>query len=204
MDQIYTKIYPPPIVDEREILRYAGVRRGDASDELSALLSSCIAECEGKLTYKVCYRRLPLDVCGNKISLGELVFFSDSLSKVLGGCEQVIIFGATVGLGLDRLITRYSAISPTRALMLQAYGGERIEALCDAFFEDMKKELSEEGFSIVQRFSPGYGDLTLETQRDIFSALECYKKIGLTLNESFVMSPSKSVTAIIGIYKTDC
>ena len=49
------------------------------------------------------------------------------------------------------------------------------------------------------RFSPGYGDLSLEMQRDIFRVLDCPRKIGLTLNESLLMSPSKSVTAIIGI-----
>ena len=53
------------------------------------------------------------------------------------------------------------------------------------------------------RFSPGYGDLPLELQKDVFRVLDCPRKIGLSLNESLLMSPSKSVTAIIGIGKGD-
>ena len=49
-----------------------------------------------------------------------------------------------------------------------------------------------------------YGDLPLEMQKDIFNVLDCSKRIGLTLNESLLMSPSKSVTAIIGISKDKC
>ena len=49
------------------------------------------------------------------------------------------------------------------------------------------------------RFSPGYGDLPINMQKDIFAALDCPRKIGLSLNESLLMSPSKSVTAIIGV-----
>ena len=56
-----------------------------------------------------------------------------------------------------------------------------------------------EGKFLKPRFSPGYGDLPLEMQRDIFRVLDCSRKIGLTLNESLLMSPSKSVTAIVGI-----
>jgi cobalamin-dependent methionine synthase I len=58
------------------------------------------------------------------------------------------------------------------------------------------------GSSLTQRFSAGYGDLPLELQRDIFGALDCQRKIGVTLNESLLMSPSKSVSAIVGIINT--
>ena len=55
------------------------------------------------------------------------------------------------------------------------------------------------GARLRPRFSPGYGDLPLEMQKDIFSLLGCPSNVGITLNESLIMSPSKSVTAIVGI-----
>ena len=94
---------------------------------------------------------------------------------------------------------KYNAISPAKAFMLQAIGAERIEALCDIFEQDIKQELTNNGYTVKPRFSAGYGDIPLELQRDIVSVLDCQRKIGITLNESLVMSPSKSVTAIIGI-----
>ena len=84
---------------------------------------------------------------------------------------------------------------PTTA-MLQAFGAERIEALCDVFCRDIGKEL---GVRTGPRFSPGYGDLPLDAQKMIFSVLDCEKRIGLFLNDSLLMSPSKSVTAFVGI-----
>ena len=176
---IFTKTYPAPPLDRREILRYAGVR-GEAP-EIEAILEECIREAEDKLAYKVCYGEFP-------VSFFDSVDSKD-LKKHLEGCEKSVIFAATVGIGIDRLIARYASISPTKSLLFQAMGAERIEALCDEFN-------SEFGGS---RFSPGYGDLPLEFQKEIFKVLDCPKRIGLTLNESMLMSPSKSVTAIIGV-----
>ena len=83
-------------------------------------------------------------------------------------------------------------------MCLQALGSERVEALCDEFEKDIKKELGGEGVFFRPRFSPGYGDLPLEFQKDIFRLLECPRRIGISLGESLLMTPSKSVTAIIG------
>ena len=87
---------------------------------------------------------------------------------------------------------------------MQAIGAERIEALCDAFCDKLKAEKSEKGLFLRPRFSAGYGDLSIELQRDIMRALDCGRKIGVTLNESLLMSPSKSVTAIVGISNMHC
>lgn len=176
---VYTKTYYAPPVDRREILRYAGVR-GDAP-EIEELLDECLKESEDKLTYKLCYVEFPVSFFDSADS--------KDLKKHLEGCDKVILFAATVGIGIDRLIARYASVSPTKSLLFQAIGAERIEALCDEF---------NAGFG-GSRFSPGYGDLPLEFQREIFKVLDCPKRIGLTLNESMLMSPTKSVTAIIGV-----
>ena len=111
------------------------------------------------------------------------------------------MFAATVGVGIDRLITRYSIVSPARSLMLQAIGTERAEALCDLFCREIAEEKAREGSVTCPRFSPGYGDLPLELQKDIFAVLDCPRYIGVSLGESLLMSPSKSVTAIVGVRK---
>ena len=196
---VYTKIYEAPPIDKKEILRYAGVR-GDAP-ELEDILASCIAETSGRLTYKVCYRELPISVSDEVLDLGFCRTASSGLKKNLNGCSSIILFAATVGIEIDRLIARYSAISPTKALMLQAIGAERIESLCNLFNIEISEQKKAEGYSTRPRFSAGYGDFSIEAQKEIFAALDCSRKIGLSLNQSLLMSPSKSVTAIIGISK---
>jgi cobalamin-dependent methionine synthase I len=110
-----------------------------------------------------------------------------------------VVFAATVGLEPDRLIARYGRLRPTKALLVQAIGAERIEAVCDAFCADIANQAAERGLYATRRFSPGYGDLPLSFQADLFSLLACEKAIGLTLTGSGMMVPTKSVTALIGV-----
>lgn len=188
---VFTKEYPQPPVDRREILRYALCRRMDEDTE--ALLEQCLAEALPVLSYRVCWTQVSVRVEDRKVRLGDMELTSRTLAKHLSGCDRAVIFAATVGVGLDRLIAKYGMLSPAKGLLLQAIGTERIEALCDAFCADLPAGR--------ERFSPGYGDLKLAAQKDIFERLNCPKHIGLSLNDSLIMSPSKSVTAIVGLTK---
>ena len=174
--------------NKKEISRYAG----NLQDE--ALLGECISEVSDKLVYNVCYQKFPFEKQCETLNLGFAQVNSADLAKNLDGCDGILLFAATVGVELDRLIMKYCKISPVKALIFQAIGAERIEKLCDQFCKDMAKEEN-----IKPRFSPGYGDLPLDLQKEIFAALDCGKNIGLTLNDSMLMSPTKSVTAIVGI-----
>ncbi len=198
---VFVREYASPPVDRREILRYCGVR--EAVGQVESLLEACVEELVPRLSFRVCFGEYPVSIRGNTVMLGEVSARSSHLAKRLEGCHGAIVFAATVGHEPDRLIARYGRISPARALMLQGIGTERIEALCDVFEEEIRAEQRAKGFSTRRRYSPGYGDLPLEIQREIFACLDCARRIGVSLNESLLMSPSKSVTAIIGIGKTE-
>ena len=185
---IYRKAYPQPPVCRREILRYAGCRQGD--EELERLLDACLEEALPRLRYQVCWRFL------NAKEQETFLRQSRLLEKNLSGCREVVLLASTVGVELDRLIARYSHLSPTKALLVQAIGAERIEALCDRFCTDLA---AQRALTARPRFSPGYGDLPLQAQQQIFALLDCPRTIGLFLNESLLMSPSKSVTAFLGL-----
>ncbi len=191
---VYTCDAPP--VNRSEILRYAGAR-GELP-EVRTLLEDCLEEALAACAYRVCYREFPIERREGILDLGFAKTPSESLARNLADCSSVILFAATVGLGVDRLISRYAKISPVRSLLLQAIGSERVEALCDAFGREIEGQLAASGRFPRPRFSPGYGDLPLSLQTDVFAALDCQRKIGVTLSESLLMSPTKSVTAIIG------
>ena len=194
---VLTKSFASPSINRREILRYANVP--SPSQEILDLMEECILLVQNKLSYKVCYCEFPLSISDGIIDMQFARTISKDLQKSLSGCTSVVLFAATLGSEIDRLIARYGSISPSKAFMLQAIGAERIEALCNAFNDEIKTNSMAIGKSTSPRFSAGYGDLSLEFQKDIFNALDCSRKIGLTLNESLLMSPTKSVTAIIGI-----
>lgn len=182
-----------PEVDKREVLRYAGVRGEGA--EYTELINELCDKISPRLSPRACYTVLPVSVCRGLVTLGEISVSSSSLSELLSKCSRAIVFAATLGIEADRALLRLGAVSPSRQLMADALCTERIEALCDS----LCLGLLGEGMRLTRRYSPGYGDLPLELQREIFSILDCKRKIGLTLNESLLMSPSKSVTAILGV-----
>ena len=195
----YIKTYTPPPIDKKEVLRYAGVARTADSAPLLPLVDECIAEAESVFTYKVCYREFPILRTPDGLDLGFAKTDSRALQKNLDGCDGIILFAATVGIGIDRLIAKYSRLSPAKALIFQALGAERVEALVDTFYAEQKSEKSATGKALRPRFSAGFGDLPLTYQREIFSALGAEKAIGVFLSDSLLMSPTKSVTALIGV-----
>ena len=136
-----------------------------------------------------------LSVRDDLCDLGVFSVRSSSLAAHFAGCKRVILFAATLGASFDRDLQKQSKLSPSRAYELQMEGLREIEEFCDA----LCAELGKEGNALRRRFSPGYGDLSLEVQRDIFRVLEPSKHIGLCLSESCVMAPSKSVTAFVGV-----
>ncbi len=192
---VYTKSFDAPPTDIREIMRYAGCRTDDAATE--ALIRECLDAALPALIYKACFCELDVSIEGSEVQLGEIKASSASLARRLAGCERAVVFAATVGIGLDRLIARYSRISPARALCLQAIGAERVESICDVFENGVREKCREARV----RFSPGYGDLSLELQRELVDLLDCNRRMGLTLNQNLTLSPTKSVTAIIGVKK---
>ena len=196
---VYKKSYPAPSIDTREALRYAGVL-GDVP-EMADLLGECIREAEPHLSYKLCYAYYPLTRVKFSLDLDFATVISEKLAAHLKGCDEIIVLAATLGIDFDRFVAKQGKISPTKALLLDGLGTERIEALCDLFCLEEAERRAEAGEALTGRFSAGYGDLPLDLQESIFAALDCDKNIGLTLGDSLLMSPQKSVTAIIGIKK---
>ena len=194
MTPVHTLTLPLPPVSEREVLRYAACPEPD--EGTINLLRQCINEALPVLSPRVCWSVQEVAAADGVCRLGHIDTGSRDLADIVDGCAQAVIFGATLGVELDRLINKYGHLSPVRALMLQALGSERIEALCDSFCEYISGQLSQ---GLTPRFSPGYGDMQLQKQAEIFALLDCPKNIGLCLTQGMIMTPSKSVTAICGI-----
>jgi hypothetical protein len=189
-----TSLFVPsslPPVDEKEVLRYAGVKDPDAGT--LALLRECEALAANAPEPKVCWARVPVAFPEEGVDLGFAKTPSQGLRRALEGCRTAAVFCATVGMGFDRLIAK-NRFSPSRVLFLQAIGAERAEALCDLFCDSLHA-LGDP----APRFSPGYGDLPLSFQIPVFALLAPQKTLGVTLGATLLMTPAKSVTAIAGI-----
>ena len=123
---------------------------------------------------------------------------SVSLRKHLSGCHAVYLVCTTIGTAFDALQRNVAAKSSADAFVLQAIGAAAIEAWTDETELDIRRGL-EPGESPVPRYSPGYGDFPLAAQRPLLDLLDAPRTVGVSLTDTLLMVPSKSVSAIIGI-----
>lgn len=186
-------------VNFNEVVRYTGAKTAD--ENLKNLIDDCASECEREnaVSFSVCFTETPVSVKDGETDFSVFSLKSKNLAYALRGAKSALIFACTVGMGIDRLIKKYSEINPLRALVFQALGAERVETFIEIFIKDYEKN---RGVRLSPRFSAGYGDLPLAAQKDVFNLLNPQKHLGLTLNDSLLMSPSKSVTAFAGINGT--
>ena len=192
-----------PAKREREILRYLGVRCG-ADETLKAQIQSVWDELVSCVTPKSVTRRVPCAVTDSVVTIGTIHTTTRNLARHLNGCREAFLLAATLGSTADFLLRRYAAADISRAAVMQAACAAMIEQVCDDAEVPLRKEAEEQGCSLRPRFSPGYGDFALEHQRDLIALLDCSRRIGLTLSDSLMLIPTKSVTAVIGIQDGVC
>ena len=182
-------------IDPKEVAVYLGYYSAKTDKNTEKLISECTEEFLKAADFRACVAEIDIGSEG-EIDLGSKKIICNSLKKNLSGCDKAYILAATTGIESHRLIERNSIISPLKGIVTDCVGSAAIEAFCN------KINLSFENCECLRpRFSPGYGDMSLEYQKDIIEFLQTNKNIGMSLTDSLMMVPVKSVTAIIGIGK---
>ena len=115
------------------------------------------------------------------------------------GDKDVVFLCGTVGAEFDAWQRRLSVLSAADALLSQEIGLAAVEKVMDELENEVKVKVEGEGLKLRPRRSPGYGDLPLELSREIINCLDAAKKIGVSITDSDLLVPSKSVTAICEI-----
>lgn len=186
------------MIDTAEVLRYLGV--GDAATDPQTLqeVLAISAEMEEKLTGRWVYdafdvERRTSDAVWLK-GLPEPLTGGD-IVRLLAPCDTVYLMACTLGPQAERLITLKSHLSPTSGLIADACASTLVEAWCDK----CEAEIRSRAGDLTFRYSPGYGDLSLKIQKSILEVLEAHKRIGLSINDSYLLTPRKSVVAILGV-----
>ncbi len=193
-------------IDEKEVLRYLEYKGQYISDNLKNNIYECIKITKEKINPRYILRVYPIlienkDACYNKIFIkgSNLKLKSRDLYNILKYCDECIIISATLGIEIEKEIRKYSYSQLSKSIILDACATTAIEEVCDAVQSNIEKELNQKGKHITMRYSPGYGDLPLELNKEILNLLNAQNQIGLTINDSGIMIPRKSVVAIMGI-----
>lgn len=167
--------------------------RVDRNFDLESL-NHVIAEVENAVDCRMIALRTPVTISGACIDLGFIKAESINLSCALQGANEAFVFCVTLGMGVDRLIMKYLKMGNSKSFFFDAVASAYAEAAADKAQEMLNRYAKTK-----KRFSPGYGDLPLEIQPDILSALNAEKLLGVTLTQGLLMKPTKTITAIVGI-----
>lgn len=191
-------------ITKKEVYRYLGYGKVYPSDDVSALIDECIVEFNKFVGYKACYTKTDIKVNeeSETVDFGFIKVKSHSLILNLSGCKSAYIFAATTGAMAERLITKQNRISALKGIVTDAIGSASIEDFCDMLNKMLADTVAKSGKFLRPRFSCGYGDFPLECQPQILSFLDTGRKISLNVTDSLMMTPVKSVTAVVGISDT--
>lgn len=193
-------------INKRELYRYLGYGANTPDSDMQSMVEDVLDNLINAIKPRHIYKIYHCNTSGADVVLktpqgGTLIFESKNLADNLAQCGTVALLAATLGIEADKLLQKYEILNMAKAAIIQACGAACIEAYCDILQERIRDACSADGSMLYlrPRFSAGYGDLALENQKKIFDELECTKRIGLTLTDSLLMYPTKSVTAFIGL-----
>ena len=185
------------MVDLQEIARYMRMGRTVPDGALAARVTELRDEALKTVRPAHTRRRFPI-VEGNIVSGSVRLSIAGTLARHLADCRAAYLVCGTLGTGFDAFQRRVSATSGADALIAQAIGAALIEKLMDGVEAEIRREL-QPNETFVSRYSPGYGDFPLTAQRELLSLLDAPRKVGVSLTDTLLMVPSKSVSAIIGV-----
>lgn len=103
----------------------------------------------------------------------------------------------TLGQELDMHIRKLQLHDIAQAVILDACASSFVEEACNRLEDEIKSDLKDQ--FLTDRFSPGYGDIPLSIQPTFCQILETSRKIGINVDRTHIMTPKKSITAILGI-----
>ncbi len=181
-----------------EALRYAGVR-SPVPDDLRARAEVLSQMMRQRVMPRYTWRMSPLVHQGNTpvLAAADILLPGGTAERMLADCDSAAVLVSTLGTSFDTLLRQTEARDMADALLLNGCGAAYVEAACDAAEREIAARFPQK--YLTDRFSPGYGDLPLSIQASLLMVTDASRRLGVTLSDSCLMNPVKTVTAIIGL-----
>ena len=190
-------------VEKSEVLRYLGHNGQVIDNDLISKINQCIKETKNEIDTKYVYQiydiKKDLNLNTVQFENTNLILKSKDISELLRDCDKCVLMCATLGFNIEKNIRRYSYNNLTKGIIIDACATTSIEEVCDLVQDSILDKVAKEEKSLTMRYSPGYGDLDISANRDILNVLDAHRKIGVTVTNTGIMIPRKSVVALIGI-----
>ena len=185
----------PSSIDKKEALRYMGGSGWTPDSATTALLTTTdeqlLPACPPRGVWReLPFAAMPLEAAGT------------DLARHLSGCDHMILMAVTLGSRVDALMRRLCFADIARGAAADALASALIETLCNDFEKTIRADITGRGLYMTGRYSPGYGDCPLELQDALCLALDTVRGIGAGVTAEHLLTPRKTVTAILGVADT--
>lgn len=177
-------------IDKKEALSYLKYKNNKPDSQIETLLLK--------------YEKLLIETTEPRYVYGiftptqlNSILIGNDIKKHLLKPDCVALMAVSLGFETDKLLRRIGITDIGGAVLLDALANAGVEQICEYCENEIKKVVP--GAETTARFSPGYGDFPIEIQGDFLNKLDAGRKINLYVNESHILTPRKSVTAVVGI-----
>ncbi len=186
-------------INRAEAFRYMGMQ-GKIPENMEKLADECESRLIAAASPKFHWVYAGIaDISDSTVTLVEhkLILRGKDISEHLSGCFGTALLCATLGDGVDKLLRQLQTEDMTKALTADALASAAVEQVCDTAEKEIEERFADK--FTTWRFSPGYGDFPLECQRDFLAAVNAMRTVGVCVNNGGLLTPTKSVTAVVGI-----
>ena len=190
-------------LDREKVYFRLGYKKGktELSQRMVVLIDNAFEEAGQAMTPAGVYLAREIEKKGKTISVlgSEATLEGSSVSHLLKNAFAVLFLAVTIGPGLENKIAHYSKEKQfEQTLILDAIGSEEAEAAANALNNHLLVLARQAKLTLTRRFSPGYGDLPLQFQTQLYKELSL-ATLGISIDDRFILRPKKTVTAILGI-----
>ena len=192
-------------VDLNQVLRGLSMTRSDADEYLISLIQNLNITCkelaQPRAGFSICndpefvLESKTLKIADKEFQLGKII------TAMLKKSQAVVFFIATIGVEVEALSKKYMRNGDAlEGYIVDLIGSELAESATDYLHSYLEKLVAAEGYGLSNRYSPGYCNWPVSDQQHLFSLMQKVN-CGVTINDSSLMSPVKSVSGILGIGK---
>jgi len=189
------------MINKSEVIRYLGYKENKIDEITENKLESIIKEVESQIIGKYTFKEYAVhNKTKNYVRLknSNIILEGTDIANHLKDSNRVFILASTLGVEAERYIIRKNYISAVEGLIADAVLSDLTEFYTDECQSEIEKLIKKDE-KMTFRYSPGYGNLKLNVQKQIIEELNTSRIIGLNITDTLILTPRKSVIAIIGI-----
>lgn len=186
-------------IDKTNLYRSLGYKTQAPDENIQAEIATAIASVEKADAARWIWAKYTLQKENMMLEPIQMQLAGNDVKEHLQDCTEVILLAVTLGSKIERVTRMAQATNMQQAILVDVASSTLIEQYADLAQQSLLAAMEEKGAYITSRYSPGYGDFPLAIQPDVLRVLNAQRAIGLTVNESCLLIPRKSITALLGV-----